>query len=249
VVEEPDGLFRVSPGSSESSEWLVKMKRLSEGASLESLITSSRLTEERIVRVASFLSQMYMSHAPAIVVGKSHVASLRFRILSNARTLIELLPSQADVVKLSSDWLVQVTETRSDEFCERAANGYVVDGHGDLRPEHIYLNGWQPSLIDCVEQPRGLRENDVIDELSLLAMECDMLSASMAGRQIMDVYLQKSRDRAPSFLANFYKCFRACERAKECMMRIDPESKWEGANLRKMAQRYLLLSTQYICDS
>ena len=62
----------------------------------------------------------------------------------------------------------------------RVLDGRVVEGHGDLRPEHIYLVPF-PTIIDCVEFNAELRQLDVLDELAFLAMDCAALDAQWVG--------------------------------------------------------------------
>jgi aminoglycoside phosphotransferase family enzyme len=51
----------------------------------------------------------------------------------------------------------------------------LVEGHGDLRPEHVGLLD-PPVVIDCLEFSVALRQTDPIDELAFLAMECGLLA-------------------------------------------------------------------------
>jgi len=41
----------------------------------------------------------------------------------------------------------------------------VVDGHGDLRPEHVHYIP-HPVVIDCLEFNRDLRARDSADEIA-----------------------------------------------------------------------------------
>jgi aminoglycoside phosphotransferase family enzyme len=52
---------------------------------------------------------------------------------------------------------------------QRAAAGHIVDGHGDLRPEHVCLT--DPIVIfDCLEFNREFRLVDPLDEFAFLGM-------------------------------------------------------------------------------
>ena len=63
---------------------------------------------------------------------------------------------------------------------ERALRGHIVDGHGDLRPEHICLT--DPVVIfDRLEFSADLRLVDPFDELSFLGLECAILAAPRVG--------------------------------------------------------------------
>src|SRR5690606_28692095 len=61
----------------------------------------------------------------------------------------------------------------------RVGEGRIVEGHGDLRPEHVCLLR-VPIIIDCLEFKRAFRVLDAADELGYLALECERLGASWA---------------------------------------------------------------------
>ena len=90
-----------------------------------------------------------------------------------------------------------------DEFDARIARGRVVDGHGDLRPEHVYLTS-PPVVIDCIEFNAELRHVDVLDELSFLEAECAGLQAAETGAAIrekcMALIWRSGTDRAGRLL-------------------------------------------------
>ena len=62
---------------------------------------------------------------------------------------------------------------------------WIVEGHGDLRPEHVCLT--EPIVIfDCLEFNEELRSIDPFDELAFLGMECALLGEPAVGRHLMD---------------------------------------------------------------
>jgi len=61
----------------------------------------------------------------------------------------------------------------------RAAQGRLVDGHGDLKPEHICLEE-RVVIFDCLEFSAELRLVDPVDELAYLSVECALLGGAMA---------------------------------------------------------------------
>ena len=52
---------------------------------------------------------------------------------------------------------LQLLKLRPELFDERVSAGRVVEGHGDLRPENIYLLP-EPVVIDCIEFSRQFRQ-------------------------------------------------------------------------------------------
>ena len=243
VVEEKPGRFKVVRHHEDAREWLVRMKRLPERGSLESLIADSQLTDDQIARLASFLSDLYAAMPPVVMVGERYLDDLRSRIEKNQRVLEEILPSDARAVSSSTKAQLETIDLQEDEFLERVADGRIVDGHGDLCPEHIFLHDRKPKLIGSIEYSKKLREIDVLDELAFLGMECDMLDAHAVGARVFQAYIEQSNDPAPAFLSHFYKCYRATSRAKACCLqwRQCTHKEWS----KKAAQRYLRKSAEY----
>ena len=66
----------------------------------------------------------------------------------------------------------------------RAAEGCVVEGHGDLKPEHVcFQNGI--FIFDCLEFSDVLRQVDPVDEIAYLAMESERLGAPWLGPRLL----------------------------------------------------------------
>jgi aminoglycoside phosphotransferase family enzyme len=110
----------------------------------------------------------------------------------------------------------------------------VIEGHGDLRPEHVCLTD-PPAVIDCLEFSQDLRMLDPLDELTFLGLECERLGAPEVGGWFMDAYRRATRDDAPPDLLGFYLRFRALRRAKVAVwhlrddgIRLDDADKWIG---------------------
>jgi predicted kinase len=131
-----------------------------------------------------------------------------------------------------------------DMFSDRVCDGRIVDGHGDLRPEHIYFTP-SPVVIDCLEFSRELRQVDVVDDLAFLAIECELLDAAWIGDRILERYREQSGDEFPSSLVNFYKTYRACVRAKVAALRVEQVPEDERESVRAEALRQLELADRH----
>jgi len=79
-----------------------------------------------------------------------------------------------------------------------------VEGHGDLRPEHICL-GPTPQVIDCLEFRADLRFLDPVEELAFLRMECDRMGARGIGPVLFRHYQLTAHDTPPPVLITFYR--------------------------------------------
>ena len=121
----------------------------------------------------------------------------------------------------------------------------VVEGHGDLRPEHIYL-GTPLMVIDCIEFQRALRLHDPVDELAFLAMECDRCGHPEFDAWLFAAYAASSRDRPSRPLIEFYKAYNAFKRARIAIWHIDDPDTGAPAQWIASANDYLSRARHYL---
>jgi aminoglycoside phosphotransferase family enzyme len=121
----------------------------------------------------------------------------------------------------------------------RIANGRVVDAHGDLRPEHIFILA-EPQIIDCLEISAELRLLDTAAEIAFLALECERLGYAGIAQRIVQEYRRRSGDDIADDLLGFYRALRAFVRAKIAAWHLDEELAPEAAaHWRTRAEWYL----------
>jgi aminoglycoside phosphotransferase family enzyme len=140
-----------------------------------------------------------------------------------------------DVALGRVDWALQ----RSRGLLRaRASSSHIVDGHGDLRPEHICLLS-PPVVIDCLEFNASLRQVDPFDELAFLALECDLLGASWIGPRLVDGCAASLGDAPPASLLHLYTAARALLRARLSMAHLLEPSPRTPLRWAPQAQRYV----------
>jgi predicted kinase len=113
-----------------------------------------------------------------------------------------------------------------------------------LRPDHIYFQP-DPIVIDCIEFNSELRQLDVLDELSFLAMECDIRQAGWIGRHILERYGLTNGDHPPEGLLSFYKCYRATVHAKVAALCAEQHRSAPAALDWSLARQYVQLADTY----
>ena len=104
-------------------------------------------------------------------------------------------------------------------FRQRVLERRLVEGHGDLRPEHVYLNG-TPRIIDCLEFCAELRQLDPVNELAFLALECRRLGGPSLEGLLLQRYHERTGDAPPPELMRFYKALNALIRARIAIQRL-----------------------------
>ena len=162
-------------GEGEIVDWLVKMKRLPAEDMLDARIRGGNLSASEIDAVGERLATFYLAAVPEIERGRSYLAHLETEQAIN-RKIIGMaefgLASRLPLVDAVTDAVARIAPVIE----LRIAAGRIVEGHGDLRPEHICLAD-PPLVIDCLEFDRRMRIVDPYDEVNYLGLECDLLGA------------------------------------------------------------------------
>ena len=232
-------------GHGEIIDWLVKMRRLPAERMLDFTIKHKTLQEADVRDLAHLLASFYQ-HCPSIkFIAMQYRQEYGRQVSANLYALAEARHGFSEThLKGIHDALLEFLRCEAGLFDYRAEQGRIVEGHGDLRPEHVCLEP-VPVIFDCLEFNYPFRIVDVVDELSFLAMECDLLGAPNVGLVLFEVYGGICDDHPPLRLINFYKSYRACLRAKLAIWHIrelDP-SGWPPWHDR--ANNYLFMAEQY----
>lgn len=224
-------------------DWLVKMRRLSSERTLEHRISAGTVRETDIRGLGHRLVAFFRS-APVTPIGPdAYLRTLAAAVRDNRTELsrpVFALPG-GTVDRLAASQL-SFLERHGDLLQSRARTRHIREGHGDLRPEHVYCDG-TPVVMDCLEFNRSLRMLDPVDELAYLAMECERLGAPRVGNWLFEIYAGETGDHPPEFLVGFYKCFRAFLRAKIAIWHLADDSVRQPDRWRGRALTYLRCAT------
>ena len=237
TAEAGGGLCLGGPGR--PTDWLVKMKRLPAERMLDGLIVGGAVRRSDVEPAAALLAAFYRSAVPADIDGAGYRRHLREGIEADREELVKpiyRLPT-GDVRRVANEQLTYVHEAR-DKLDLRVSAGRIVEGHGDLRPEHICLSD-PPAIIDCLEFSRDLRILDPLDELSFLSLECRRLGAPEVGGWFLDAYRHATDDESPRDLFRFYRRFRALRRAKVAIWHLRESGVVNADKWRERAQWYI----------
>jgi aminoglycoside phosphotransferase family enzyme len=195
-------------------DWLVVMRRLDPDRMLENELLGGRLDRRSLDRLADVLASFYAHARPRTMALTAHLAEWRRRIAENRRVLSSRQLALEFVALARIDRALRRFLGECPQFfAERLKRRRIVDGHGDLRPEHIWL-GEPLAVIDCLEFSAGLRSVDPFDELAFLGIECEQLGAGWPGPYLARRVGGRLHDRIPSPLLAFYRCYRATMRAR-----------------------------------
>ena len=232
-------------GEGEPVDWMVRMHRLPSGRMLDHAIRLGTVQIGELRAIARLLAEFYKDAIRVAVPPSAFRRRLANAISENRRELKSPeFGLNTDRVKAVCVALGKLLVDDSPLFDQRMRLGCVVEGHGDLRPEHVYL-GPAPAVIDCLEFNREFRILDWVDELAYLAMECERLGSADTGREILETCCRELDDTPPVKLIDFYKAYRALLRARLAILHLrdadvrDPE-KW-----RRRTTEYLGLAESH----
>lgn len=205
-----DGVGWQLDGDAEPADWLVKMVRLPDDRCLETMIEKQTWTDADIQKVIELLVAFYRSLRPI----REHRFSHEQHVIDNRRELerSDYGFDRERIVRIHAAQ-TQYLFLQGAMFDERRQSGKVIEGHGDLRAEHVYVTD-PPVAIDGIEFSRDLRIVDVADELCFFAVTCESLEATTIGDRVRRRVLDALGDQPDETLLHFYSCYRACVRAK-----------------------------------
>ena len=232
-------------GPGRTVDWLVKMRRLAASRTLEHAIDRHRLRPEDIDAVAGRLGAFYREARRISVSPEGYCRALEAHVVASHQQLSRpFFALDRDAIDELAAAQMTFMERRRELFAERARSGRIVEGHGDLRPEHIYLYE-TPIIVDCLEFDRRLRAIDPASELAFLAMECDRLGAEFVEDRLFNAYRRETQDAPSRQLISAYKLFHAYLRAKIAISHLDDVQIRQPLKWKRRTRQYLDLAGQY----
>lgn len=229
-------------GTGETIDWLVVMRRLPAERMLDEVIRAGEVRTSEVDCLAELLADFYRQREPAGRSVDGHIEyfldqqRINHAILADARAGLAAR-EYSGVLDAIDRFLVD----EPGPLTERVRSDRIVEGHGDLRAEHICLEA-PPVVIDCLEFNRELRLVDPFDELADLALECSRLGASWIGETLLERCATVLDDRPAQRLLAFYTACRACLRARLALRHLLNPAVRTPDRWLPLAREYLALA-------
>lgn len=225
------------PAAGETVDWLVAMRRLPSDRMLLQRLASHAIAPQDLDALIDLLGRFYRAAPVAPVTVADYLARFQREQAANREVLLRpqfRLRDAARVIERLGTALAQ----GADLLRARAAGRRVLEGHGDLRPDHVFLLQ-PPVVIDCLEFNPQLRQVDPFDEMAYLGLECEMAGAPWIGAYLTAGVADALADPPQPGLLHLYTAHRALLRARLAMAHLlDPQprspEKWPP-----LAQRYI----------
>jgi hypothetical protein len=236
---------KIPPNTVEAA---VLMKRLPEEQQLLNRL-SSRDCRDEITALGELLAQFHREHripAAELDIPKFTEDMLQ-RILDNFSALAvgvdsKLSSAASHALSIAESYTKGIIANNLKEMLtSRCSDGWIVDGHGDLRAEHVYILENKISAIDCLEFNKELRTIDVLNDIGFLCMDLERLRRADLASLLLKSYAKQLDLRAKSLLT-FYKSYRAMVRAKVAYLK---ESQMDEPHNFACVEEYLSRASCY----
>ncbi len=201
---------------------MIVMRRLPESRQLDRLATGPDATI-RVWEAARHIASLHAAEPP-ITDDRSDAAAvetLTRRWTENFEVLEPLAGTVLDRDEFDETRTLvgRYLDGRQRLFAERIEQGWVRDGHGDLRAEHVFCLDEGPRVIDCLAFRDDFRIGDVLNDIAFLAMDLHRLAGPELARSLIHDYCEFTYEHHPSTLAHHYVAYRAHVRAKVAALR------------------------------
>jgi uncharacterized protein len=241
IVRGPEGLAIGDADDPETIDYAVEMRRYAEEHTLAAKVERGELGRSEIGKVAGQLARF---HAQCeIAQGDDRGARGTERALEvNIEELLGVadLLAERERIRRLARFLTAFIASRWTQLEARKAQGWIREGHGDLRAEHVVL-GPSINVVDCVEFDPGLRTLDVADDLAFLVMDLAALGGERLTRELVQAYRLAGGDCGDDALLAFFAVHRALVRAKVMLVRAAQYPAGSAAQGRASARARNLL--------
>jgi len=202
-------------------DWLVLMRRLPQQRNLLGAIAEARVEARDIDALVAVLVAFYRQVPKVELTAQEYLDRFQREAAVNREVLLRPQFDLSDATQALDRFDAALLE-QAATLGERASGGQVVDGHGDLRPEHVYLLE-PPAVIDCLEFNAPLRQVDPFDEIGFLALECELAGAPWIGPRLLSGCAAALGEQPGRPLMQLYRAHRALLRARLAMAHLlDP---------------------------
>lgn len=234
-------------GDGQVVDWLVQMRRLPAERMLDAMISARQASPSQaeaaavVAHLAGFYRHQQMSPPPAGLY-LAHLQREQAVNSENLRLMAHYLPDTP--LRPVTTVLQHRIAGMGPEILARETAGLVVEGHGDLRPEHVCLT--EPLVIfDRVEAALELRVIDVFDEVGYLAAECTLLGRRDLGEHLIREMAAAGFAPPSPDLQTTYAMFRLVTRARLALDHLrDPSpttpDKWPARARVYLAEAFRL---------
>ncbi|KYC45476.1 MAG: hypothetical protein APG12_00106 [Candidatus Methanofastidiosum methylothiophilum] len=223
-------------------EYTIVMKRLPEKYIMRNLIGKNKITKDIVEEIAL---KILLFHKMAKVDSNGKYGSLanvKKNVMDNFKDLEffigELFSSDEFNTLIGKN--LEFINNNAALFERRVKKGKILETHGDLHSGNIFVTPKDTYIFDAIEFNPAINTTDVAAEIAFLCMDLEFLGREDLSKAFSDKYILESNDKEIQKLLLFYKCYRACVRAKVNGYRAAVDS-----SAKELTKKYFYLALKY----
>jgi len=228
-------------------EYAVKMRRIKEENLLSNMLEEGSIKREHIIKIAETVAHFHLSAEKAPDYGKKEI--MRFNTDENFEQVKPFVgetigKEDFELIKRKTEYFYRKYDHL---FKKRIVEGKIVDGHGDIRLEHIAFLEDCICIFDCIEFNDRFRCGDMVNDMCFLSVELDFRGREDLSNLYESCYVNITKDEDFYSVLPFFKSYRAFVRGK--VYSFLSKDKFADGDTKKRAKdtalRFFKLSKKY----
>ncbi len=216
-------------GKGEQVDWAVAMARLPDEDRADVRVAEGRLDVADVEAIARRIASFHASCPCGPEIGEFGQADVvRANVLENLAQTRATIDSYIDREAASEMERSQLhfLDHNAELFDKRVRGGFVREGHGDLRLDHIYVSDEGViTIVDCAEYDLKYRCADVCADIGFLSMALAATRRVDLAEVLLTAYVDETQDHDLYSLVDFYESYRAWVRARVSSFLVhDPDA-------------------------
>jgi aminoglycoside phosphotransferase family enzyme len=200
----------------EALEYAVKMREIPQKYRMDNLLRNHEVTKKTIQSLTTDLVNFHKrTRTNPRITSFGSPAIMKWKINENLLTLSKL-------TKLDSYYKIKLNgfiRRGKEVLSGRMTNGRIREIHGDLYLKNIFLSKSKFYFYDRIEFNDSLRYADIVEDVAHLAMDLDYHKREDLRKDLIDCYMEKSKDSTLIDVIYFAMCYKSLMRAKVSLFR------------------------------
>ncbi|KYC51624.1 MAG: hypothetical protein AMQ22_01254 [Candidatus Methanofastidiosum methylothiophilum] len=223
-------------------EYTVVMKRIPEKYIMKNLIDNNEIKDDTIEEIALKILCFHKKVRVDLEGKFGSIDTFKKNVMDNFKDLelfVGDLFSNNEFNKLIGKNL-DFMNNNKNLFQKRVKEGKICETHGDLHSGNIFIATDKIYIFDAIEFNPVINTTDVTAEIAFLCMDLEFLGRDDLSKIFSNKYISESGDKDMVALLSFYKCYRACVRAKVNGYRASVDS-----TAKELTKKYFYLALKY----
>jgi aminoglycoside phosphotransferase family enzyme len=233
-------------------DYALQMHRMDNRFEMDKMLAAGQVNEHHLAELAALLAPFHQKnrlpanhhYQPAEDI---HDFSDLFALEEDLFRLV--CPDAPALLRSWKKAIPAFLNAHTPHLEHRLANGYWVDGHGDLHSRNIFLPPTgSPVIFDCIEFSAHFRQSDVLNELAFLCMDLEHYGREDLAEAFLEAYSRQwncFERLEDDLLFTYFKAYRANVRLKVTLLGLRQHFE-EGQ--AKAARSYWALLKKYMLD-